>query len=383
MSSPTLRAALLAAAGPSYSIKNATMALIQASRASRKDPGTSIRPYGARAAVERALDLPSIGATELVAGLAQDLRRLHRATDGPTRDALLDSIENALLKAIPTTVGRPVGVRVTGWPPQLPVKLQRRLLGWPADVSMVDPVPLDPAEAAALRHRLHDQDIGGCVLEVDVDLGAHEVLPALPRTRRQDRGRHGRPPPWLAHLDDQGRRSLTPLSIARSHAQRVGPVTVFDACCGCGGSAIAFAMQGAQVEAWELNPERTALARRNVQDKGLQHRVRVHSGDGLIAALKTTADVLFLDPPWEVGDTVVDRWSRLCAALPGLDAAVNRHAHVMLKLPRRFVVASLPGGTDAWSLRYELGRPETGDAQVVRMITATRTPAPATKDAVP
>ena len=81
--------------------------------------------------------------------------------------------------------------------------------------------------------------------------------------------------------------------------------------------------------------------------------------------------LLFVDPPWEPDqDGRATDFSALFAATPAVAALVARLPMVMLKVPRAFDLRSLPPGV--WRVAYELGAPETGDAQVVRMLTVAR-----------
>ncbi len=370
MSPPTLRAALVAAAGPGFSLRRSLRAYIQAARASRRATGAP-RPLRSRAALDTLLDRPCGAPPAPLAALAQDLRAVLRAGPAAPDEPTLDRIEAALQALTPATATAPLRLRHSGWPPGLGPALQARILGHPVPVPG-ETGPVAPAAAALVVHRLDGHELGGHTLRVAPVLPPDTVLPAPARDQRGDRGRRGRKPPWLSHLDEEGRRSLTPEAMARRHARLLGPVRVVEPCCGCGGNTVAFARAGATVAAWERDPDRARLARANLRDQGVAHRAQVQVGDGLAAAVNTDADAIFIDPPWELQGRRLESWGALCQALPGLDRALAAHPKALLKLPRRFAVATLPGGAAAWQLRYELGAAATGDAQVVRMITAAR-----------
>ena len=146
---------------------------------------------------------------------------------------------------------------------------------------------------------------------------------------------------------------------------------VIDACCGCGGNAIAFAAAGLRVHAIDNDDSRLELARRNAYDLGLIDRLTFHLGDGVEIAeqllVREPGSSLFLDLPWggPEGASKPSRWEGLLGPFGPLAVAAPI---VMLKLPRGFELDTLPGGPSAWRLRYGFG---DGDARgVVKLITA-------------
>ncbi len=327
----TLRA-LLRDAEPRFPMKPAWLALIRANRARRR-AGVAVR-FAARADIDRALDLvpPSVD-------VAVPLKRA-------LRDGDAEAVE-AALSWVPRLRIEPVHVSVTGWPEGFSDEDQRRLLR--REVGAMAPV-----EAAALRREFDGFALGGCALRVQVDLEDGEVLPAVPRHLRATPPRRGRSGPWLAHVDEAGRRYLTPEALAMRQARRVAELggLVVDGTCGCGGNTVAFWRLGLRVIAVERSPERAALARLNAPEV----EVRCADLGSVLPELPRDA-VLFLDPPWDAGTT----WDSL------VQVDVADWPVLVLKLPREFDLTTLPDRP--WSVHFEFGE-EADDAAVVRMITA-------------
>lgn len=340
--------------------------LISALRAAGRRPGASRHPLAGRAALDRCLAAtPDVSADALVE-LKTLLRDLVRADGEDTDLAVRAAHQLQGLCALPLAPTDRVEVRLEGRPPQLHDTDARALLG---------DFECTASDAALAVHRLDGQVVGGQPLRVVVALPDGRSLPAVPRHLRGDRGRWGRSDPWLPHLDDVGRRSLTPLGLAERMAGRVTAARVVDACCGCGGNAVAFARAGLQVTAVELDGHRARLARENARARGVSERVRVVTGsvEAHLDALLSPGVLLFVDPPWVPdGADRATTFDTLFSRLPRLAEAIASWPQVMLKLPRAFDVRTLPGGPDHWTLRYERGCVDTGDARVVRMITAMR-----------
>lgn len=363
----TLRDRLRHRAPRDFQLKQAWRAVIRASRLRKRQTGRVGRLMG-QADVDRALQAVVAGGGEAEATLDQlkaDLRALSReATEDARRIALVDRIDAAVAALVPAPVAGPVAVTVAGWADGVPEAARRRLVGRTLDA------PVPPAEAALLRHRLDGLVVAGRPLRVTVDLPPGRTLPAVPRDARADRGRWGRGAPWLPHLDDEGRYSLTPAEVARAQAARLPPgAPVVDACCGCGGNAVAFAEAGHPVVAIEPDAGRRALAARNLADRGLADRVTLRAGvaerEGL-AALSPVA-VLFVDPPWGgpgAGPEAVWAW---LSARPALLAAPR----LMLKLPADFPAHRLPPRPEGWRLWpwVEAGPP--GQPGHLRLLTVT------------
>jgi len=206
---------------------------------------------------------------------------------------------------------------------------------------------LEREAAADVGARLRGLGMGGGALEV-------VVRPSLKRKHvrdartREARNRRDTSPGFTrrgVRLDEEGRRSLTPerlaLDLGRA-AQRAGIRTVLDAFAGAGGNAIGFARAGVAVTATELDPDRAADARHNVDVYDVADRVQVRAADALQVMGSQEADLLFLDPPWGGYDHVrtgVDDVPLLRAAL----AFAPRFPHVWCKLPPSFDPHELPG----------------------------------------
>ncbi|HCH63130.1 MAG: hypothetical protein CL927_16235 [Deltaproteobacteria bacterium] len=373
----TLRAHL-AASPPHVSLKKALRAMIVALRAAARLPGAVRHPLAGRGDLERVLQTEVDKDPVALEAIKSDLRRVLQEPQNASAHAR--SAADGLLAQVPRVLAADTDctVHLENRPPQMSDRLARLLLG-----SESFTMPADAAARAV--HRLHGLEVGGYALSVRVSVPDGWRLPSIPRSARMDRGRWGRQAPWLDHLDEVGRASLTPRILAERMARLAADVgeRVVDACCGCGGNTVGFAAAGRTVVAWELDASRAELARRNVRAHDVTKRVTIHTGS-VEAALCTDlqpTDLLFIDPPWlPDGNHRVDTFETMFRAFPVLVDTMKVHGPVMLKLPRAFHVDSLPGGARAWTLRYEVGRRTTGDAGVVRMITALRSVVPSSMD---
>ena len=337
----TLREAL-AAAEPRFPLKKAWRPLIAGLRAEARRTGER-SPYASRRAIDRALDAPVREGAD-VGALKAALAEVARGGSGAVEAA-------ALLEQVVRPRAVTARVRISGWPPGFDARTQRRLLGG-------EPGEVEAEQAALWQRTLHGMSLGGRALEVEVELDGDAWLPPPSRDhRRRPKPRE----PWLPHLDDQGRYSLTPESVADRQAAWLDAPVVIDAFCGCGGNAIAFARRGASVVAIERDRVRLALARRNARALGVEARIDFLCGDAheLLGRQPPEAAV-FLDPPWGGEDWDRERvtWDELVGPL---DTGSRR---VMLKAPRSLDVATLPGD---WTVRWEV---EPG---FVRLLTALRT----------
>ncbi len=372
-SNRTLRS-LLAGSPPHVSLKKALRALIGSLRAAGRRPGSTRHALAGRGGLERVLQAEVEAPPAQIEAIKSDLRTIcERPADSLD---LSVSVADRMLQLVPIVLSETAecSIEIRNRPPQMDTRLARVLLG-------TDGPTMTAGTAAGAVHRLQGLDIGGYALDVHVSLPEGHCLPAVRRSARGDRGRWGRDAPWLEYLDETGRASLTPLRLAQRMARLVGGIgeRVLDACCGCGGNAVAFAAAGRTVLAWEVDRSRADLARRNVRARGVADRVSVRVGSieaHLARSLRST-DLLFVDPPWlPDGRHRADDFAAMFRRLPVLAGRVADHGQVLLKLPRTFRVDSLPGGASAWELRYELGARATGDAGVVRLITALRRPFP-------
>ncbi len=148
-------------------------------------------------------------------------------------------------------------------------------------------------------------------------------------------------------VDDEGLVGATPEALAERIARGARGV-VIDGTCGVGSLAIAFARQPAvtKVIAVDLDADRLRMARHNARIYGAEDRITFVQGDIVERAI--AGDLLVLDPPW--GGRGYDR-ERVAIEDLGLDLAkvLARFAGpVVLKLPRSFDPATLPGA--GWAL---------------------------------
>lgn len=150
-----------------------------------------------------------------------------------------------------------------------------------------------------------------------------------------------------ARLDEEARFSLTPEELALRLGRRLAPGSVLDACCGAGGNTIGFARAGCEVTAIELHPGRLAMARHNARLYGVEQKIHFLVGDGLELVSNSTADHLYVDPPW--GD-----WNRQRCVLDDFPllrgiidcwGAENRYGKLWAKLPSSFDPTSIPGAS--------------------------------------
>ena len=135
-------------------------------------------------------------------------------------------------------------------------------------------------------------------------------------------------------LDEEGRYSLTPERMAMDIAKRTPKGIVWDAFCGCGGNAIAFARQThiTKVIATDINKDRLAMARHNAKIYGVENKIDFRCVDMRTMQIKDA--FVFVDPPWGPGDEYLQSiriWFQ------------QNHAKGMIKLP---VHLSLPEQVD-------------------------------------
>lgn len=271
------------------------------------------------AAADRAFDLASIAlfVRELVVG--GDERFAARARD--------------LIEAVPGV--EPAEVRV-----------------WLEGPSFVDTAIWHRSGALAsagrarwLRTNLDGLSVGGGRLSVRTEPPVRKGTRAPVREPRGERRRRlfSR---WDEGIqtDDEGLYSATPEALAMRIAEGARGV-VLDGTCGIGALTIAYARQpGVQrVLAVDLDARRVEMTRANAALYGVASKIEATSGDVFDVVAARPHDLLVLDPPW--GGRDYDRRRMVLGDLTmDLAALLERvSTPVVLKLPRSFDVATLPG----------------------------------------
>ncbi len=93
--------------------------------------------------------------------------------------------------------------------------------------------------------------------------------------------------------------SVTPEKIAKHLAERCRCDVIVDGFCGVGGNSIQFAFTCNRVIAIDIDPVKIAAAKNNAKIYGVEDRIEFIIGDFFnIMPTITTADVVFLSPPW-------------------------------------------------------------------------------------
>jgi predicted RNA methylase len=155
-------------------------------------------------------------------------------------------------------------------------------------------------EAADLTTQLRGLHLDGQAVVV-------EVQPPLPRNLVREarlldaRRRRETTPGFLrsgVQLDEEGRYSLTPESLALKLGKQAAGRSVVDLGAGAGGNSIGFARAGCRVVAVEQDAARLVMARHNARCYGVEGQIRFVHGDGIALLPTLKADLLFLDPPW-------------------------------------------------------------------------------------
>ncbi|MCP4444079.1 MAG: methyltransferase [Myxococcales bacterium] len=225
-----------------------------------------------------------------------------------------------------------------------------RLLGPGFVIEAVEPgwvratASLERPQAADAQARLRGIGIGGRTIDLNVSPRLNRKLVRAARTDEAKRRRNASVGFTRkgARLDDEGKISLTPESLALETGKRVGGCTVVDACCGAGGNAIGFARAGNRVVALEVDQARIKMAAHNARLYGIESEIEWRCADAIKELPSCRADLLFVDPPWGAD---YDRTRVVLADLPFLEA-VLQHAHrfsrTLVKLPPSFDVSELP-----------------------------------------
>ena len=348
---PNLRDLLREVPPSDFPLKKAWQRVVRSLRERRRRTGSESR-LGSWADVERALgSVPLHDDPSRLTELKSALRTALRDPDD-LGDAAAD-VDRLVSSLLPAVASGAVVVEVDGWPADFDAADRQRLLR----TDEPPPLTLDAERAAALLREFDGFVLAGSRLRARARVKDGEVLPPVPRRLRAKPLRRDRDGPWLPYTDDVGKRSLTPRELAERQAARLsGETSVVDGFCGVGGNSIALALAGFEVDAVEIDPARLALARANAAALGVTDRITFHLGDLLEVLPGLPLDsALFLDPPWSAIDVT---------RLP-----LPRARTVMLKLPRDFDVALLPGAE--WRTFYEFGARED-DRSVVRMLTVVR-----------
>jgi len=157
-------------------------------------------------------------------------------------------------------------------------------------------------------------------------------------------------------MDVAGLYSLTVRELAFQIATTLKGDTVFDAFCGVGGNAIAFALVGKQVTACEIDEGRLEMAKANAQLAGVADRITFIHGDATARLGHVQSDAVFLDPPWGGPQYSKLEKFKLSFFTPDgdtlLDSALRNYQAVAFKLPGNFDFEELARyDRDSWSLQ--------------------------------
>lgn len=233
--------------------------------------------------------------------------------------------------------------------------------------------------AKASIEREHAADIGARLR--GLGMGGHpiavEIEPELPRAavrearQRDAQARRDTTPATegtVVELDEQARYSWTPEVLARAIGREAAGLRVVDACCGAGGNAIGFALEGCEVVAIEQDAGRLELARRNAKAFGVEDRIEFIHGDAGARVGSVKGAVLFIDPPWgRDWDHVVTRADQLDPLLRLIRAA-SGFTTILCKLPPSIDPQSLRG---RWGWSAVFGE-APGDRHRVKFVLAIR-----------
>ncbi|MEM9236218.1 MAG: RsmD family RNA methyltransferase [Verrucomicrobiota bacterium] len=198
--------------------------------------------------------------------------------------------------------------------------------------------------AADLAVRLRGVGIGGRLLQFETTptLRRKELRQAnTDEARRRREGSTGFSKSGT-RVDQEGKISLTPETLAFELGQRAGNQRVIDAFAGAGGNAIGFARAGCAVTAIELDAERLAMARHNAGRYGVSDRIKFIHGDARTLVPELEADLIFLDPPW--GEDY-DRERVTLGGLPPCAKVLEASSHIKnrwIKVPPSFDPGTLP-----------------------------------------
>jgi len=210
---------------------------------------------------------------------------------------------------------------------------------------------LERKEASLIQARLRGLGFNGHDLDVTVS-------PKIPRPwvrearTMEARARRDRTPGFETpgvKLDEEGKYSLTPESLALMMGQAAKGKKVLDAGCGAGGNTIGFARAGCDVLAVESSEDRLNLARHNAHVFGVQSKIDFLCHDVTEVLEDYEYNILFVDPPW---GREYDRKSVRLSDLPLLESILSlplSPEEIWLKLPPSFCIDSLPAEPESIS----------------------------------
>ena len=310
-------------------------------------------------------------------GSSTEVKELKQAL----KDVLVSKTEDAALQAavrvdafahqwLPAVATGDVQVRISGGPTFLDATTLENLFELPMDWH-----DQSARKAASIVHHFDGFNVGGAHFRVEVNLPEGTVLPAVARAKRGRARPRGRSP-WLPFLDEEGRVSATPETIAREHGAMLAGwgQHVVDPFCGAGGSAIGAALSGCTVSASDVSASKVRLAQQNAEHFGVSERIDFSVCDvhDALSRHDYSTVALFLDPPW--GGVNWERqganYSALFGSWPGILDAVSSADSVLLKLPRTFDVRSLPLRTPTWNFRINVVSYEDHPTERIRLLTA-------------
>jgi len=317
----------------------------------------AVRLDRVRADAWRALELAGIGAQpdDDLGALARVAVRLREAVAAGDPSEARDEVE-AIVR------GSPEPSRARVW------------IDGPPAIDGLWELPGAEVDARRARWLLREVDglgVAGARVTVRVEppLRAGRAGPRREERRARERRRFAR---WDegVEVDDEGLVGLTPEAVALSLAARTRGV-VIDGTCGAGGLAIALARTAGveRVIAVDVHAERLAMARHNAGIYGVADRIEFVRGDVVELLAERAADWLVLDPPWGGRDYDRDRIALDDLPMDVAGALARFDGQVLLKLPRSFDPATLPG---RWAVELILD-----EREVPKLLLAVRDRLPA------
>ncbi|KAM0835090.1 hypothetical protein ACQ4PT_063166 [Festuca glaucescens] len=99
-------------------------------------------------------------------------------------------------------------------------------------------------------------------------------------------------------MDEEGWFSVTPETIAKHHASRVGAGVLIDCFTGVGGNTIQFATKCKHAVAVDIDPQKIACAQHNATVYGVNDHIDFIVGDFIHIAPHLKGETAFMSPPW-------------------------------------------------------------------------------------